>query len=200
MKKRIDEVLTVVAVLAALTLGVLAGVTDTKLQGLSAQESAQWGGATHVLDLKYSDFVGLTTSTNTTTVITNALPAGTMARLVMQKLDTAFDTESTYTDSLLVYSGWAADTDGFVQSTEIAADGTEIWVNVTPILQENGASGLGGTNWVTNITYRTTWPWQYFSTATNLLTTVKQNSHGSCISSNTAGRVRWFYQFIFPQQ
>jgi hypothetical protein len=187
--KRINEIVTMVLVLAGLTIGVLAGVTDSKLEVLSSSESAQWGGATHVLDIEYGDFVGYTTSTNTTTTITNALPAGTLARLVMQKLDTAWDTGSTYTDSLLVYSGWAADTDGFVQSTEIAADGTEVFANVTPIVQSEGTSVL----------YRATWPWQYFSTATNLLTTMKMNSHGSCISSNTQGRVKWYYQFIFPR-
>lgn len=197
-KMRLSELVTTAMVLGMLAMAVLpamAGVTDKKLSLLSAQEAAWWD-ATHVLEVDYTDFVGLTTSTNTTTIITNALPAGTLAKLVLMKLDEAFAC-ATYTDSLLVYSGWAADTDGYVASTEIAADGTEIFAKVTPILLENSPQ-MGTTNSVTNITYASTWPWQYCTTATNILTTFVQNSHGSCISSNTQGKIRFFYKLVMP--
>ena len=196
--KRIDKMVMAVLVMLALVVSmswVWAGVTDTPLTKLSVQEAAQWG-ATHVLELDYNSFKGLTTSTNTTTVITNALPAGSLVRFELMKLDQAFDCD-TYTDSLLVYSGWAADTDGFMASTEVAADGTEVFGAVTKILLEQGPYITGGTNVLTNITYQSH-GWQYFSTASNILTTVKQNSHGSCISSNIAGKIRFFFRIITP--
>ena len=199
VKMRVSEMVMAAAVAIGL-LGIvlpmaMAGVTDTPMARLSVQEAAQWG-ATHCLTLDYNSFKGLTTSTNTTTVITNALPAGSLVRFELMKLDQAWDC-ATYTDSLLMYSGWAADTDGFMESTETAADGTEVFGAVTPIVLEQGAYGIGGTNTLTNITYKAH-GWQYFAAATNILTTVKQNSHGSCISSNTAGKVRFFYRIITP--
>jgi hypothetical protein len=187
--KRIDKIVMAALVMIALVVSMSvawAGVTATPLKVLSVQEAALWG-ATHVLELDYNSFKGLTTSTNTTTVITNAVPAGSMVKFELMKLDQAFDND-TYTDSLLVYSGWAADTDGFFESTEVAADGTEVFANVTPIVQSEG----------TTVLYRATWGWKYNSTATNILTTIKQNSHGSCISSNVAGKIRFFYRIVSP--
>jgi hypothetical protein len=188
MKKMgLGEIWTVLVVLGMLVSATVAGVTDKKLTVLGAEEAALWD-ATHVLEINYNDFVGLTTSTNTTTTITNALPAGTLVRFQCMKLDQAFDC-ATYTDSLLIYSGWAADADGYFTSTEIAADGTEVWSAVTPIVQSEG----------TTVLYRATWPWQYCTSDTNLLTTFKQNSYGSCISSNTAGKVRFFWKLVLPR-
>ena len=197
--KRIDKMVMAVLVMLALVVSmswVWAGVTDTPLTKLSVQEAAQWG-ATHVLELDYNSFKGLTTSTNTTTTITNALPLGSMVKFEFMKLDQAFDCD-TYTDSLLVYSGWAADTDVFFESTEVAADGTEVWCKQTPFNFQTGLDNFGGsTNYVTNITTRT-YGWTYCTTATNLLTVIKQNSHGSCISSNIAGKIRFFWRIITP--
>jgi hypothetical protein len=182
--------------LAALMMVLSVRATSFDLVPLGIEDMARYG-ATHVLDVSYKDWVGYTTSTNTTLTNTNALPAGTLVKLVLMKSDGQWDCE-TYTDSLLVYSGWAADTDGFLESTEIAKDGTEIFANVTPFPKvESGASGLGTTNWVTNITY-VAGGWKYCTTATNILTTFKQNSYGSCISSNIAGRTRWFFNIVLP--
>jgi hypothetical protein len=178
--------------LAALMMVSSVRATSFDLVPLGIEDMARYG-ATHVLDVSYKDWVGYTTSTNTTAVNTNAIPAGSMVQFVLMKLDGAWDCE-TYTDSLLIYSGWAADTDVFLESTEIAADGTEIWSKATPFNFQTGLDNFGGsTNYVTNITTRK-YGWTYCTTATNLLTTFKQNSHGSCISSNIAGRVRLFWK------
>jgi hypothetical protein len=172
--------------LAALMMVSSVRATSFDLVPLGIEDMARYG-ATHVLDVSYKDWVGYTTSTNTTAVNTNAIPAGSMVQFVLMKLDGAWDCE-TYTDSLLIYSGWAADTDVFLESTELAKDGTEIFANVTPIVQSEG----------TTVLYRATWGWKYCTTATNILTTFKQNSHGSCISSNIAGRVRLFFNIVLP--
>jgi hypothetical protein len=180
MKKRWSEMVVAAMVMAVLSVMVFAGPAKS-LNRLSAQEAAWWN-ASHVLEVDYNDFVGVTTATNTTIVITNAVPAGSLVRFQLMKLDQAWD-QPTSTDSMLVYSGWAASTAGFLASTEIAADGTEIFAAVTPM-----TVGLVTTNG----------GWYYMTTATNILTTFAQSSSGSCISSNTAGKTRLFFRIIPP--
>ena len=72
--------------LAALMMVLSVQATSFDLVPLGVQDMARYG-ATHVLDVKYSDWVGYTGSTNTTAVNTNALPLGAMVKFVMMILN-----------------------------------------------------------------------------------------------------------------
>jgi hypothetical protein len=149
--------------------------------------------ATHCLDLTYdvAPFTAQSTS-NTAVTITNTLPANTLVSFVMMKLDKAWDAADT--ESVLIVSGIPTDTDRFLASTQIAADGTEVFFKNTTF--EYSTQAYAGTNCMIGI-LNTNYPAWYISATTNILTTLTPNSL-SAFSTFTAGRVRLFFKIYSP--
>lgn len=119
MKK---QILTALA-----TVMIVAGAARAfEFQPLSVPEAA-WQGATHVAIIKYSDLT--TSTTNTAQTLTNAILANTAVECMGLHLVKAFDTGNTnYTGSVLLTVGDGSDADLFLASTELASDGTEVFV------------------------------------------------------------------------
>lgn len=112
------------AVLIAAPLAAIGAAVD--VYPLTEQEKAD-KGATHVAIVEYGDLDE--TSTNTAETMTMTVPAKYGVQFVGMELDTAFDTaNATYTGSLAVKIGDGTDDDLFLTSTELASDGTEVWV------------------------------------------------------------------------
>lgn len=187
------EALVVLVVLFAMTEQVLfAGPIE--LDKATVQEAAQYQ-ATHVLDISFDDpsFKVLTTS-NALWATTNAVPANSYARMTLMKLMVPW--EGANTESYQIYSGTAGDTNVFLEATQIAADGTEVYFKTSPFEWSEGNYISGGTNVVTNI-ITTAYGYQYFTTATNIITKIQSNSLCAPVS-NTAGRVRLYFQLYTP--
>lgn len=113
-------------------VGLLAGglVAAPVLAPLPMESRAALG-ATHELVFSYSDLT--VSATNTVQSFTNAIPAKTALQFVMLKLQTAFDTGNTnYTGSVGLVAGDGSDADLFVTSTELASDGTEVFLKFGP--------------------------------------------------------------------
>lgn len=109
--------------------GILAGTIEAapKVRPCTEQEKADLG-ATHCVTISYKDF---TTSTTNTAQTFTSLPvkAKQGVQLVAMMLREAFDSASTtYTHSCLLTVGDGSDTDRYLESTELAADGTEVWL------------------------------------------------------------------------
>jgi hypothetical protein len=181
MKKAV--ILTAVFAVAFLALPAAAA---TNILRLGTSEAAGWD-ATHVLALDAADLT--TEDTNTAQTISFDVEAGTYVRFMGMKLNRAFDsTDTNYTHSLAVKVGDGADDDFFLASTELAADGTEVWtkrvtahggtITITPqtddveadpvlTLQYNGAN-------VTNVSVATT----TYSVMTNATATFSASQLG----------------------
>lgn len=123
------------------------------------QERAAYG-ATWVIEFTYGDLT--TTETNTAQTFTNVFPLvakmGVECRAAV--LATAFDSGNTnYTTSLALKVGDSSDDDLFLSSTELASDGTEVYLKYG---QAVSAGSAYATNWslqtkaVTNLTLTTT--------------------------------------------
>lgn len=117
-----------IGVLIALA-GILAGTVGAapKVRPCTEQEKADLG-ATHCVTISYKDF---TTSTTNTAQTYTSLPvqAKQGVELKAMMLREAFDSASTtYTHSCLLTVGDGNDTDRYLESTELAADGTEVWL------------------------------------------------------------------------
>jgi len=115
-------------VMVALVLTFAAPAMAIDWLALGVPEMAQHRGATHVAVIDYADLASYTTS-NTAAVITNAILAKTGVEFVELMLDTAFDTGNTnYTGSVAVKVGDGSDDDLFLTSTELASDGSEVFI------------------------------------------------------------------------
>lgn len=126
---------------------------------LLEQEKAHLG-ATHVATITYADFTE--TTTNTATTLTNVFSAVAKQgiQLVAMQLKTAFTTGNTnYTGSVAVTVGDGTDADLYLTSTELASDGTEVFLKFgrTPLACSTATTYL--TNTIT-----------YLGATTNLLT------------------------------
>ena len=120
---------------------------------LLEQERANLG-ATHEVTIEYSDLAAGTT-TNTALTLTNVFDVAAKqgVQLVAMQLVTAFDTGNTnYTGSLAVEVGDGADADLYLTSTELASDGSEVWIKFGRSVQ--AATSAISTN-VTGITLQT---------------------------------------------
>jgi hypothetical protein len=122
-----------------LFIGMVLAVVAVQVAGayvwrpLGVPEMARWG-ATHVLEVSYADFAG-TTATNTAKAITIALPAKTAAEFRAIILDAAFDTGNTnFTGSVALKVGDGSTTDLYLTTTELASDGTEVFVKFAPVV------------------------------------------------------------------
>jgi hypothetical protein len=119
------------AMAVAVWMAVLVAAQAWQWGALSVPEMAAHGGATHVAIFKYSDFTMATT--NTAQTFTNGVAARTGVECMGMVLDAAFDVGTTnYTGSCLLKVGDGSDDDLFLTSTELASDGTEVFVKYGP--------------------------------------------------------------------
>lgn len=126
MKSKFGLCVSVIVFLA----GLVQVGSAAQWRPLGVEGAALEGGATHVLTLDYTD-LATGTDTNTAVVLTNIVEfaAKTGAELLYMKLNTAFDTANTnFTGSTLLEVGDSADADLFLTSTELASDGTEVFL------------------------------------------------------------------------
>lgn len=124
---------TWMAVVVAMVVAMVTVAQAYTWRPLSVPEMARWG-ATHSLEFDYADMVD-STETNTAETITIALPAKTAAEFRAIILDTAFDTGNTnYTGSVALTVGDGSDVDLYLTSTELASDGTEVFVKYAPVV------------------------------------------------------------------
>lgn len=127
MKKRKCGMLLVAAMLAWVMPAMA-----VDWMALSIPEMAAHKGATHCAVIKYKDFTAYT-STNTAAVITNNISAKQGVEFVELLLDQAFDTGNTnFTGQVSLKIGDGSDDDLFLTATELASDGTEVWVKYPP--------------------------------------------------------------------
>lgn len=152
-KKIMRKYLSLVAVLTVLAWVVSPayGVTIDKLP-LEQQASlgANWG-----VTFTHADLT--TTATNTAQSFTNTFKvlAKQSVRFIGMQLNTAFDgTNSLYTNSLVVIVGDGTDDDLYLASTELHADGTEVWRKFAPanagtvaLTPQFGTVTNGGSTW-----------------------------------------------------
>lgn len=211
MKSIKNMFLTVVAV----ALLAIPAMATPKVFQCSEQEKAAIG-ATHLVKVTYSDLT--TATTNTAQTFTNdvlALAAKQGASLVCMKLKTAFDTENTnYTGSMAVKVGDSNDDDCFLTSTELASDGTEVFLKFGRVFLNDTAVNTAtySTRVITNCVYdggTTTGNVTIVSgitTTTNSVSNIGKVLYTSdnyvkftftpnaeeALSANTAGEV-WFY-------
>ena len=116
--------------MAVLTMLVSGAQAVVELQPLSVPEAAA-KGATHVAIIKYTDFTESTT--NTAQALTNAVTANTGVQCVGMHLEKAFNTANTnYTFSCAMKVGDGSDDDLYMASTELASEGTEVFVKFPP--------------------------------------------------------------------
>jgi len=126
VKHRILTVL-IAAMMAAQLLSVTT-VTGQTIKQLSEQEKADTG-ANWVYTVKFGDLD--TDASNTAETVTMNVVAKQGVRLVSMTLPTAFDTANTnYVGSLVVTVGDGTDADLFLESTELASDGTEVFLKM----------------------------------------------------------------------
>lgn len=125
-----------IAILAAGVFTVSAYAAP-EIVRLDSREAA-WYGASYVTIIEYDDLAAFT-QTNGTHGITNAVPAKTGLTLAGAILETAFNDSialgaaGAVTNSIILTVGDGSDADYFLASTEIAADGTEVFVQFSPV-------------------------------------------------------------------
>jgi hypothetical protein len=146
------------AVVAVLAMLVWAGPAMAwQWAALSVPEMSAHGGATHMAEFQWSDFTQ--TSTNTAQTFTNTIPAKRSLECIAMMLDTAYTIGTTnYTDSCLLKIGDGSDDDLFLTSTELASDGTEVFIKFGPPYTYTAASTPTFTTLAfgTNVTVATT--------------------------------------------
>lgn len=151
-----------------MVLMVVGMVQAASLRALDSRERLAWGSATHMIEVTYEDFTE--TTDNTAETLTFNVAAKEGVEFVAMQLVSAFDTASTNTASLAVTAGDGTDADLYLTSTELASDGTEVWLKfgalnsgtiaVTPLTTSLEADPVltlakDGAN-VTNVTVATT--------------------------------------------
>ena len=117
------------AILVVAAMAVMAvQVRAQSIYPLPAETKADIG-ANYLAVIKYSD-LSASTSTNTALVLSNfTVAAKTQVEVVLAKLVTAFDTGNTnFTGSCALTVGDGTDADLYLTSTELAGDGTEVWL------------------------------------------------------------------------
>lgn len=118
------------AMLAMALVGLARPAVAFESGVLSVPEAAA-KGATHYMQFTWEDFT--VSTTNAIQAFTNSIAAKTAVEFVGMILDVAADTGNTnYTGSCLIKVGDGSDDDLFLASTELASDGTEVWVKYGP--------------------------------------------------------------------
>lgn len=164
-------------------------VQAASIHPLTSQEQAKVG-ATHLVIVTYADFAA-STSTNTAKSFTNfTAAAGSEVELVEMKLETPFDTGNTnYTGAVALTVGDSSDADLFLTSTELASDGSEVFIKA-------GRTDVPGvtvaSNFVATVTAGVRGK-KVYTTATPVITTFTPNAE-EALSANTAGEVRLYFK------
>jgi hypothetical protein len=151
----------VLAILAAAMVAGLVSASTVELKPLSTAERASMG-ATHYAEFTKASFG--TAATNTAEVFTNTVPAKRAVEFVGMVLNPAFEGLLTPTNhpatSLALKIGDGSDDDLFMASTELASDGTEVFVKygppnaytITPTLSKTAITNDVINQVVTNVT------------------------------------------------
>lgn len=200
----------------AMALLMAGWATAAEFRPLLEQERANLG-ATHEVTIKYSDLATGTT-TNTALTLTNVFDVATNAavQLVAMQLITAFDTGNTnYTGSLAVEVGDGTDADLYLTSTELASDGTEVWLKYgrSPLAVSTATTYL--TNTITYLGASTNLLTNTIVYASSVATTATDDSYGrkvytsadtidfkftpnaeEAVSANTSGEARFYFKIV----
>ena len=117
----------VMLLVAAMVIGVVVVEAGSlQIRPLTEQEKAELGANMEVQVL-YTNLT--TTTTNTAQTLTMNVQAKYGVKLAAMMLKKAFDTSNTnFTGSLAVKVGDGDDDDKYLTSTELASDGTEVWM------------------------------------------------------------------------
>lgn len=175
---------------------------------LTEQERAAYG-ATHKVTYDYADLAA-GTSSNTALVLSNFVVAAKMGvELRALVLERAFDTSNTnFTGSLALTVGDSTDADYYLTSTELASDGSEVFVKygnvyqpgisavatrvITNIVYENGAK-TGNVTVVTSATQTSGTGAKVYTSADRVLFTLTPNVE-EAVASNTVGRFSTYWR------
>ena len=137
----------VLAILAAAMVAGIASASTVELKALPIEMRAAIG-ATHFVEFEHSSFG--TAATNTAEVFTNTVPAKRAVEFVGMVLGKAFEGLLSPTNhpatSLALKIGDGSDDDLFMTSTELASDGTEVFVKYGPPATYTVASTLTTNN------------------------------------------------------
>jgi len=194
---------TVLAILAMFAiLPASAATTDLKVLPLEAQAHL---GATHMLEISYSDFSAFT-STNTAYTITNSIPAKIGVTFVGAVLKTAFASGSTNTESVAMKIGDGSDDDLYLASTEFASDGTAVFVKfgppdaytITPTLSKTVVTNDVLNSVVTNVTATAAageLGRKLYAASGIIVLTITPNAQES-LANYTSGKVRFYFRMI----
>ena len=176
------------------------------LTPLDSREAALMG-ATHVLRINTEDLAA-STATNTALIITNnVISAKEQLECVGMVLDTAFDTGNTnYTGSVALTVGDSSDADLYLTSTELASDGSEVFIKAgradanTPTLtlqrvtltDTNGVIAGVVTNATTSMASGVIGK-KVYTSADYIKLTLTPNTE-EALSANTAGAFRLYFR------
>lgn len=149
--------LVLVAAFAVLA-GSASGQEITRL----GQEGQALYGATHRVRFTYRDFT--TSTTNTAQTFNVPVSARSFVSVPFMRLLETFDTADTnHTSAVVLRVGDAGTTDRFLSDTELADDGTTIWLKTGRIVYNTGqatntvlADGVAAYATATNVTFRFT--------------------------------------------
>jgi len=195
-------------VVLALSLFGMAATAQEVIRMDSLQASAL--GANYQTIFTYADFSSFTT-TNSAAVITSTVPAKIGLSLVAMVLETAFDgsgVSTSYTQSVTVKVGDGSDDDYFLTSTELASDGTEVFVKygaptayavtatTTSLVYTAGDASIKTQAIVTAVSGAATASalnQKYFSAAGTVVYTFTPSAEIS-LSQMTSGRVKFYWR------
>ena len=188
-----------VAMLLASCIGTVYAASITPMPtGEQALRGANW-----VVEHTYTDLTGTTTN-GTAQTITVSVKAKQGVELIAVQLLDAFDTVNTnFTGSVTLIVGDGTDANLYLESMELASDGTEVWLKmgransatITPSVTLDTVTHLG-TNYVTNVYVTATSAISAFGskvyTADDTLDFVFTPSVNEPIASNSVGKVRTY--------
>lgn len=191
------------AIIAAVAL-ITATTQAQELIRLDSLESAAYG-ASYVTIIDYGDMTSWT-QTNGTHGITSSVPAKVGLTMAGMILETAFNDSialgaaSAVTNSILLTIGDGSDTDYYLASTQIAADGTEVFVQFAPLgaamtLQTGTVTNNGGSPAVAVVTNVATalQGQKYYSAAGSVVYTFT-GSGGNIPANLTAGKLKVYWR------
>ena len=179
-------IVVLLVVLLAGPVVFAASMTPMGIEGVAVN------GGTHLARITFADLDE--TTTNTADTVSFAVPANKAVEFVGIRLVKAFDTSNTnYTGSVALTIGDGSDADLFLESMELASDGTEVFykfphanggtISVTPQTAaitttvysvQTANVGTNGEAVVTNIVASST----AYTVATNAAATYSATSYG----------------------
>lgn len=211
-RKTEGEELTMKKILAILAAALAAGAVcaaTVDLKPLPIETRAAMG-ATHFVEFTKASFS--VTATNTAQVLTNAVPAKRAVEFVGMVLDTAFEGQLTTTNfpitSVALKIGDGSDDDLFMASTELASDGSEVFVKfgrpddytITPTLSKTPITNDVPNSVVTNVSATATASElgrQTFNSAGIIRFTFTPNAD-EALANVSSGKVRVYFKVFDP--